>query len=53
MDTPVITTTWWGWQYRKITFTEALDVDVKAVRQLIDESYESDNQRPRINNLRT
>jgi hypothetical protein len=33
---------WWGWQSRNITFTKDLDVDVKAVRQLLDEDNSID-----------
>lgn len=37
VNTPVINTTWWGWQSSNITLTEHLDVDVKVMRQLLDE----------------
>jgi hypothetical protein len=29
--------TWWGWQFGNITFTEDLDVNIKELRQLLDE----------------
>lgn len=38
---------WWGWKYRNITIEDDLEVDVREIRQLLDDA-ENINQEERI-----